>query len=124
MELLRTPLVVVGLLLTVIGFGNVYTGQNKTAEYEQLLANRTLSARQRSEAAAEGRGSLRSSLLTTFERDQVPSAAARSKLDFYRVVDTGGRLLTLLGAFCAIGGILLAWYRRTQPDTSGMVSDA
>jgi hypothetical protein len=38
----------------------------------------------------------------------------RAKLDFYRVVYSGGRLLTLLGMFCVAAGVIHFWYRETR----------
>jgi hypothetical protein len=121
MECLRTPLVLVGLLLGAIGFGNAYTGSRKIAEYEQLLANRAHSEMEH-DRAVEG-AEVRLSLLDSFARAQVPSAAARSKLDFYRVVDTGGRLLSLLGVFCVVGGMIRARHRALGSSPADVVRD-
>lgn len=115
MGLLKTPLVLVGLLLTLIGLGNVYTGTTKAAEYEELLATRHAKPpepREHESSRLEPR--LRSSLLKNLAEEDDRFAAARAKLDFYRVVHGGGRLLTLLGLFSAISGVIHFWYRHTR----------
>lgn len=101
-------MVLVGLLLTLIGVGNVYTGYVKTAQYEVLLAAREASAA-REQVFTEP---WRSPLLSHLRVEQSPTDAARAKLDFYRVVYTGGRLLTLIGMLCAAGGAVIFWHRQ------------
>jgi hypothetical protein len=115
MMFLRTPLVLVSLLLTLIGLGNVYTGRTKTAEYEELLANkRALPPEPSPRESSHLEPRLRSSLLRTLAPEEDPFAAARAKLDFYRVVHSGGRLLTLLGLFCFATGVIHFWYRQAR----------
>lgn len=125
MTLLRTPMVLVGLLLSLIGAGNIYTGYTKTAEYERLLEVRTSSP---SPQARQDRGAAgsawRSPLLSRIDLDETPSAAARSKLDFYRVVYSGGRLLALLGIFCALTGAIVFWYRQTRTQLATSAGDS
>jgi hypothetical protein len=119
MKLLRAPLVIVGLLLTAIGFGNVYTGRTKTAEYEQLLSTHTVESEpERRPQATKLEPHLRTTLLKSLSGRRDVFSVARAKLDFYRVVYSGGRLLMLLGTFCAIAGIIHFWYRETRTTPS------
>jgi hypothetical protein len=119
MALLRTPMVLVGLLLVLIGLGNTYTGFSKTAEYEQLLAAYSSSEAQPVDGSVrEDAGAWRSPLLSRVEIEKTPSDAARSKLDFYRVVYTGGRLLLLAGMFCAVAGAVHFWYRQSRAQAA------
>jgi len=115
MGLLKTPLVIVGLLLTLIGLGNVYTGTTKAAEYEALLATgRATPPEPRKSDSPRLEPRLRNSLLKNLAEEDDRFAAARAKLDFYRVVHGGGRLLTLLGLFCAVSGVIHFWYRYSR----------
>lgn len=124
MKLLRTPLVLVGLLLVMIGFGNVYTGSTKTAEYEQRLETHEPPVRApRRNDNTKLEPHLRTTLLSSLAGQQDPQSAARAKLDFYRVVYGGGRLLTLLGMFCAVAGAIHYWYRESRATTIPASSD-
>lgn len=119
MKLLRTPAVLIGLLLAMIGFGNVYTGSIKTAEYEELLATPASEPQPpRQDDAPKLEPHLRTTLLSSLAGQQDPNSAARAKLDFYRVVYSGGRLLTLAGLFCALAGAIHYWYRESRPTTA------
>jgi hypothetical protein len=114
MSVLRAPLVLVGALLLLVGAGNLYTGGTKTAEYQQLLAaaRPTAVPPHRRGGAARLEPRLRSSLLRSLSAPEDPLATARAKLDFYRVVHRGGRLMALAGVLCAIAGVLRARYRQ------------
>ena len=115
MKLLRAPLVIVGMLLTVIGFGNIYTGSTKIAEYEQSLkVVRIEDQPQRRSDATRLEPHLRSTLLDSLAGQQDPLSFQRAKLDFYRVVYSGGRLIILLGMFCVAAGVIHFWYRETR----------
>ena len=118
MKLLRAPLVIIGLLLTVIGFGNIYTGRTKADEYALLLRTRSADDEgQRHTDAPRLEPRLRSTLLNSLAGPQDPLAATRAKLDFYSVVHSGGRLLTLMGMFCVVAGVIHFWYRETRGAT-------
>ena len=110
---LRNPLLPVGLLLVIMGLGNWYTGINKGAEYEQLLANTS------SPAAAvqfddfrELNARTTATLLSPLRRGSDERRLISAKLDFYRVVQSGGRIFILLGLFCTAAGLIRSWYRR------------
>jgi hypothetical protein len=37
-----------------------------------------------------------------------------AKLDFYKVVQSGGHMLVLLGLFCTATGVVCTWYRQRR----------
>ncbi|HXQ24711.1 MAG TPA: hypothetical protein VN812_23740 [Candidatus Acidoferrales bacterium] len=117
MSTLRSPLLPVGLLLVVLGFGNWYTGQDKGAEYERLLAAGNLPAPvEQFEDFRELDARTTTTLLTALQRGADEYTIVNAKLDFYKVVQSGGRLLILLGLFCAAAGMIRSWYRQRQAD--------
>lgn len=119
MSTLRSPLLPVGLLLVIIGFGNWYTGQDKGAEYELLLAAGNLPAPvEQFEDFRELNAHTTATLLSPLQRGADEHTIANAKLDFYKVVQSGGRLLILLGLFCAAAGMIRSWYRQRQADRS------
>jgi hypothetical protein len=110
---LRSPLLPVGLLLIIIGFGNWYTGIDKGAEYERWLAAGNMPTTvddyqdfQHLDARTTA------TLLDPLERGSDEYTLANAKLDFYRVVQSGGRMLILLGLFCSAAGVIRSWQRR------------
>jgi len=113
MAALRNPLVPAGILLLVIGLGNWYTGLDKTAEHEAMLA---------AEGAAPPlqqfyefdnlTARTNTSLLRAFQRGGDPLSLIHAKLDFYRVVEAGGRMLILLGLFSVGAGLIHGWYQQ------------
>jgi hypothetical protein len=117
MSALRSPLLPVGLLLVVIGFGNWYTGWDKAAEHERLLAAGNLSApAEHFEDFRELDARTTATLLSALQRGSDEHTIVSAKLDFYKVVQSGGRLLVLLGLFCAAAGMIRSWYRQRQVD--------
>ena len=117
MSTLRSPLLPVGLLLVIIGFGTWYTGQDTGAEYEQLLAAGNLPAPvEQFEDFRELDARTTATLLTALQRGADEYTIVNAKLDFYKVVQSGGRLLILLGLFCAAAGMIRSWYRQRQAD--------
>ena len=114
MGLLKTPLVIVGLLLTLIGLGNVYTGTTKAAEYEKLLATeRATPPEPRKSDSPRLEPRLRNSLLKNLAEEDDRFAAARAKLDFDRVVhDPGQGAHVFEVAFTHVGARRLRIVRR------------
>lgn len=117
MDRLREPLLPVGLLLVIVGLGNWYTGRHKGAEYEQLLAAGNLPV------AVEDAGDFReltpgttATLLSPLQRGSDEYTLANAKLDFYKVTQSGGRLLIWLGLFCAGAGLIRMWSRARLED--------
>jgi len=110
-------LILVGVVLIVIGAGNWYTGVDKGDEYERLLAAGNLPTsvddyedfhRLSARTAA--------TLLAPLQRGSDEYTLANAKLDFYKVVQSGGRILILLGLFCSAAGVIRSWQRRRGPE--------
>jgi hypothetical protein len=117
MNLLRNPLVPVGLLLAVLGLGNWYVGLDKGHEYERLLAAGTLpTATEHFEEFGELTARTNATLLDTLQRGSDEYTFANARLDFYKVVQSGGRVLVLAGLFSAATGLFHAWYRQRHTE--------
>ena len=112
MGIFRQPLVPIGLVLMVLGAGNWYAGLDKIDEHERILAARR---RPTHRAAFDDFPHLtertNERLLRDFRGGSDTAELAGVKLDFYRVVYTGGRLLFLLGALGVCTGTIRAVYR-------------
>jgi hypothetical protein len=112
MPALRNPLLPIGLLLVILGFGNWYTGRDKGAEYEELLATGDIAAPAVPfEEFRELNAHTTATLLTPLQRGSDQHTLVTTRLDFYKVVQSGGRILILLGLFCAAAGLTRSWYR-------------
>ncbi len=113
MSVWRNPLLPIGLLLVVIGFGNWYTGRDKGAEYEQLLATGNIPAPDAHfEEFTQLNAHTTATLLSPLQRGSDQHALVITKLDFYKVVQSGGRMLILLGLFCTAAGLIRSWYHQ------------
>jgi hypothetical protein len=113
MATLRDSLLPIGLLLIVIGFGNWYTGVDKGAEYERLLAAGNLpTSVDDYEDFRYLTARTTATLLGPLQRGSDEYTLANAKLDFYKVVQSGGRMLMLLGLFCSAAGAIRLWQRR------------
>lgn len=119
---LRNPFLPIGIVLVVLGFGNWYTGLSKSVEYERLLSAGTLPAPiEDFDEFRELNADTNATLLRTLQRGSDESTIIYAKLDFYRVVQSGGRMLVLLGFFSAAAGMIHSWYRQRIADR-GMAS--
>lgn len=117
MRSFRNPLLPVGLLLVILGFGNWYTGRAKGHEYELLLAAGHLPANIADfEEFHELSTRTNATLLNPIQRGSDESTFVNAKLDFYKVVQSGGRILILVGLFCAAAGLIDSWYRQRHAD--------
>ncbi len=115
MNVLRSPLFVVGVVLVILGFGNWYTGKHKGAEYEQLLAAGKLPPpAQRFEDFPRLNARMTATLLRSLQRGNDAQTLVGTKLDFYKVVQSGGRILVLIGLFCAAAGVTHSFRQRAQ----------
>lgn len=113
MRALRNPLLPIGLLLIILGLGNWYAGRDKGAEYEYLLAKGNLPApAAHFEEFRELNAHTTATLLGPLQRGNDQHTLISAKLDFYRVVQSGGRILILLGLFCAAASLIRAWYHQ------------
>jgi hypothetical protein len=105
-------LIPIGLVLLLLGAGNWYTGLSKITEYERVVAAATLPAAGTADDFPELTARTRSTLLRALGPDGDEDSAVRAKLDFYRVVHSGGRIVTLLGLFCGAAGLTRSWFRQ------------
>ncbi len=111
MGVARNPLLPVGLLLVIIGLGNWYTGKDKGSEYEDLLATGNIPApAAHFEDFPELDAHTTATLLSPLQRGSDQHTLITTKLDFYKIVQSGGRILILIGLFCAVAGMIRSWY--------------
>jgi hypothetical protein len=121
MSVLRHPLLPVGVLLVLLGFGNWYTGRDKTSEYEHLLASGSLPPPvENVEDFHELNERTSATLLSRLQRGSDEHTFVNAKLDFYKVVRSGGRLFMLCGLFCAAAALIRTWYWRRLADREGL----
>lgn len=110
---MRSPLLPIGLLLVVLGLGNWYTGKTRGAEHERLLATGNIPVlAARFDEFQELNARTTATLLKPLQRGSDQHALIGTKLDFYKVVQSGGHMLVLLGLFCAGAGVVRTWYRQ------------
>jgi len=106
-------LIPIGLVLLLLGAGNWYTGISKITEYERVVAAATMpAAGGTADDFPELTARTRTTLLRALGPDGDENTAVRAKLDFYRVVHSGGRIVTLLGLFCSAAGLTRSWFRQ------------
>lgn len=107
MRLKRNPLFLVGVALLVLGTGNFLTGRSKLKHYRGVLAE------QHGSAPLVDHGefthlteAMNASLLRSL-RTGGEYLDTQDKLEFYQVVDHGGRLLAVSGLGCMATALLL-----------------
>lgn len=119
MQAFRNPLVPIGLLLVVLGLGNWYTGKDKGAEYEPLLATGDVAPPgAHFEDFPQLNAHTTATLLRPLQRGSDQHMLLTAKYDFYKVVQSGGRILILLGLFCAAAGLIRFWYHQRSERES------
>jgi hypothetical protein len=96
-------LLVAGVLLIVLGIGNWVTGAVQSVPHAEYL-------RLHPDPKPPNR-SLQSDLLEPPDENREERDVARAKLEFYQLVQSGGRFMVLLGAICLLGG----WAAREAP---------
>jgi hypothetical protein len=90
---LRSGLVLAGLLLLCVGLGDIVAGQNKRAQYESLR-----------EATAPRGPRDPAALFPTASESEERHELAKAKLAFYQLLITFGQLLSATGfALIALG---------------------
>ncbi len=113
MSLVRNPLLPIGVLLVLLGLGNWYAGHGKTVEHQLLLTDAQPPApSQHFDEFRELDARTNATLLRRLQGDSDESTIIRAKLDFYQVVQSGGRMLMLLGLFSVAAGMIHSWYRQ------------
>lgn len=99
--------------MIAIGAGNWYTGISQGTEIEALLAAGTIpTATADYDDFPELSAHTTDTLLRPLQRGSDQQRLISTKLDFYRVVLTGGRMLTILGLFCGVAGLIRTWYQQ------------
>jgi hypothetical protein len=99
-SLYRSHLFVIGTIFITLGIGNYVAGTYKTAHYQEVLADMVPQTYITSPFLLREAG--RPFPSDAWDRWEI----ARAKLDFYRVVQSGGRLMTALGLVCALFALL------------------
>jgi hypothetical protein len=97
-------LIVGGVLLVLFGVANWLTGAVRTRpyiEYLELHPGPRLSSQ-----------ALKAELLEPLDEERQERDVARAKLEFYQVVQSGGRFMVLLGSVCLLGGWVAQRSRR------------
>ena len=116
-----SPLLPVGLLLMILGAGNWYTGISRGAEHEELLAAGKIPAMAADfDDFPELSAHTTATLLGPLQRGSDQQSLIKTKLDFYRVVQTGGRMLTILGLLCGLAGLMRTVYRQRLDGASAV----
>ena len=104
----------IGLVLLLLGVGNWYTGLSKITEYERVIAAATTmpTAGGTAEDFPELSARTRATLLRALGPDADEDTAVQAKLDYYRVVHRGGRIVSLLGLFVGVAGLIRSRFHR------------
>lgn len=114
MSLVRNPALWTGLALVALGGGNWVNGQIKLAEYEAVTRQPAAAATDRSFAEFRHLTERTNAALLEPLRNRLTTrTVAEGKRDFYAVVLSGGRIITLLGAFLMVASTY--WERRREP---------
>ena len=99
--LVRSGLVLAGLLLLAVGLGNIVAGRTKIVQYEEVLRSAS-PARLPADPAA---------LFPAASEGDERHELALAKLAFYQLLLRAGRLLSSLGALLLSLGVLRVWVR-------------
>jgi len=110
--LFLSPWFAIGLALTVLGAGNLYTGVDKTDEYERLLRqHRKVAVVDTYSDFEQLTEATNAAVLRPLQRTGGSFTMVTGKLDFYRLVRTGGEMMLMAGLFLAAVGAIHAAYR-------------
>ena len=99
----KNMLLVAGVLLIMLGIGNWVIGAGQSAPHAEYL---------RVNPGPKPSQSLQSELLEPPDDKREERDVARAKLEFYQLVQSGGRFMVLLGAVCLLAG----WAARKVPS--------
>ena len=107
----RYPTIPVGIVLVILGLGNWIASHSKVVEYEQR-ARESASVEDPAPTGAFSRLTPRTSatLLDRLQPHFGDYGVAAARRDFYAVVQSGGRLITIVGMLLVSLG-LLQWWR-------------
>jgi hypothetical protein len=120
-QLLRHPLLSIGVLLFVLGAGNWVVSRNKLAEHAERIDSR--SAIDTSQDLSEFphlTPEMNAALLQRLHRGAGRYTFQAAKLDFYAVIHRGGRFLAVLGLVLIGFAVRQSWQsiRRPRPRTA------
>ncbi len=106
----RYPAIPVGIVLVILGLGNWIASHSKVVEYEQR-ARESASVEDPAPTGAFSRLTPRTSatLLDRLQPHFSDYGAAAARRDFYAVVESGGRLITIVGMLLVGVGLLQRW---------------
>jgi len=114
-RLLRNPLLGIGLALVALGTGNWINGRMKIDEYATIAARETAEPQVESyEGFPHLTQRTNANLLRPLTSPSSMYSYAAGKVEFYRVVVTGGQLLVTLGSLLLIVGALREHRQRSQ----------
>ena len=94
----KSLLLIAGVLLIAIGSGNWITGAVRTRPYIEYLRDHP-GPRYTTE-------NLKTQLLEPPDEQREERNITRAKLDFYQLVQSGGRLMVVVGACCLIAALM------------------
>ena len=97
-------LIVGGVLLVLFGVGNWIAGAVRTRPYADFLE-----LHPGPRLPSQG---LKADLLEPLDEERQERDVARAKLEFYQVVQSGGRFMVVLGSICLLGGWMAQRSRR------------
>jgi hypothetical protein len=92
----KSMLLVAGVLLIMFGVANWVTGAVRTRPYAKYLRLHP--------GPRLANPNLKAELLEPPDNERQERDVARAKLEFYQVVQSGGRFMVLLGSVCLLGG--------------------
>jgi hypothetical protein len=93
----KSPVLVTGMLLLVLGIGNWVAGGIRSTPYVEYLAR---------SPGPRSTNDLKARLLDPPDEERERRDIARAKLDFYQLVQSGGRLMILFGVVCLLLALL------------------
>ena len=107
MNLLRNPVFATGLVLLVLGVGNWIVAHARLAEVDEQPT--TVGTLGNFEEFTELDARTNAELLRPLQRGVAARDAINAKADFYKVVQAGGELFTLVGVGLILFGSAVTW---------------
>lgn len=94
----KDVLLIAGLLLVCLGIGNWAIGATRAHPYARYL--------QRHPGPPRASDRSKNELLEPPDDQREQRDVARGKLEFYQLVQSGGRLMVITGALCVLGAMV------------------
>ncbi len=115
---------ITGGVLILLGLGNWATGHSKVIEHQRLLVAKSADAQiGHYEEFSLLNAETNERLLRPLRARNDKRAAIVEKLDFYRVVERGGRLVCSMGLLIVLSASIVGWYRHRATSPSGTRSE-